>query len=245
MNQIPVFAHRGASAYRLENTIEAFEEALKKGSDGIELDVQCTKDGVLVIYHDLSLYRLTGKKLLINEIDSEKVFQFRLGKHFFQRKLCHYHIPSFLNVVEWANEKQIPLNIELKESLLTNLKPLIHTLKKIKLPKGSHFSSFHSKLLKIAKLHLPETETAFIVTKKFNWESLSNLQFSDSIHANKKYYKEKYLNYIEKANIGIRFYNINGSESFLQNPHQNVIGWITDYPDRIKQIQKKTFKQME
>lgn len=245
MNQIPVFAHRGASAYRLENTLEAFEEAIKKGSDGIELDVQCTKDGVLVIYHDLNLYRLTGKKLLINEIDSEKVLQLRIGKHFIQRKLCHYRIPTFLNIVDWANEKQIPLNIELKESLLTNLQALIQHLKKINLPKGSHFSSFHSKLLKITKLQMPEIETAFIVTKKFNWEAIKDYQFIDSLHANKKYYKEKYLNYVEKANIGIRFYNINGSESFLQNPHQNVIGWITDYPDRIKRIQKKTFKQME
>ena len=55
----------------------------------------------------------------------------------------------------------------------------------------------------------------------------------------------KDLNKIEKADIGIRYYNINGSESFLLNPHKNVKGWITDYPDKIKQIQKKTFKQME
>lgn len=245
MNEIPVFAHRGASAFQLENTIQAFEEAVKKGTDGIELDVQCTKDDVLVVYHDLNLYRLTGKRRLINETYSESVFQYRLGKNFFHRKFSRYHIPSFLHIVDWANEKQIPLNIELKESLLSNIQPLIHILKYITLPKGSHFSSFHEKLLKVVKVQKPEYETALIITKNFDWDRLEKNYIFDAIHANKKYYKEEYLNKIEKANMGIRYYNINGSESFLHNPHKNVKGWITDYPDKIKQIQKKTFKQME
>lgn len=245
MKFIPVFAHRGASGYRLENTIQAFNEAIKKGADGVELDVQCTKDGVLVVYHDLNLYRLTGEKKFINKTDSHHIFQYRLGKHFFQRKFCHYHIPSLQHILQWANKNEIPLNIELKESLLTNIKPLLHLLKNSQLPKGSHFSSFHQKLLKIVKLQNREAETALIVTKNFNWENVGENRFFDVIHANKKYYKDKYLTYLEKAKLDIRFYNINGSEPFLQNPHPNVIGWITDYPDRIKNIQKKTFKQKE
>ena len=40
-----IFAHRGASAYAPENTMEAFELAAKQGADGIELDVHVTKDG--------------------------------------------------------------------------------------------------------------------------------------------------------------------------------------------------------
>ena len=42
-----IFAHRGASAYAPENTMEAFELAAKQGADGIELDVHVTKHGVL------------------------------------------------------------------------------------------------------------------------------------------------------------------------------------------------------
>ena len=40
-----IFAHRGASAYAPENTLPAFELAERQGADGIELDVQLTKDG--------------------------------------------------------------------------------------------------------------------------------------------------------------------------------------------------------
>lgn len=50
-----VFAHRGASAYAVDNTIESFKLAQEMGADGVELDVRKTKDGVLVCVHDAVL----------------------------------------------------------------------------------------------------------------------------------------------------------------------------------------------
>lgn len=55
-----IIAHRGASAERPENTLAAFRRAVALEADGIELDVQCTRDGVPVVFHDTSLRRLTG-----------------------------------------------------------------------------------------------------------------------------------------------------------------------------------------
>lgn len=49
---IGVFGHRGASGYRPENTLEAFELAFAQGADAIECDLVPTKDGELVIRHD-------------------------------------------------------------------------------------------------------------------------------------------------------------------------------------------------
>lgn len=56
-----IVAHRGASATAPENTLAAFQEAIAQKADGIELDVQLTRDGVPVVFHDDSLRRLTGK----------------------------------------------------------------------------------------------------------------------------------------------------------------------------------------
>ena len=47
-----VFGHRGASGYRPENTIEAFELAISQGADGVECDLVPTKDGELIIRHE-------------------------------------------------------------------------------------------------------------------------------------------------------------------------------------------------
>ena len=52
-----IFGHRGASAYAPENTLPAFELAERLGADGIELDVQMTRDGECVVIHDERIER--------------------------------------------------------------------------------------------------------------------------------------------------------------------------------------------
>ncbi len=68
-----VIAHRGASAYALENTIEAFRLAVEMGADGVELDVHGTRDGELVVHHD---DRIQDSK--ISDTDLEVLLQLRL-----------------------------------------------------------------------------------------------------------------------------------------------------------------------
>ena len=62
MSKTKIFAHRGASGYAPENTLEAFTLAITQGADGIELDVQLTKDGIPVVIHDETIDRVTEKK---------------------------------------------------------------------------------------------------------------------------------------------------------------------------------------
>jgi len=56
-----VIAHRGASAFEQENTLKAFDSAFKLGASWLETDVQRSKDGTLVLYHDYILKN--GKKI--------------------------------------------------------------------------------------------------------------------------------------------------------------------------------------
>ena len=60
MERTLVWGHRGASGYAPENTMTAFEKAVELGADGIELDVQLTKDGELVVIHDETIDRVSG-----------------------------------------------------------------------------------------------------------------------------------------------------------------------------------------
>ena len=57
-----VIAHRGASADERENTLPAFERAIVVGADFVELDVQVSADGALLVFHDVDLDRLTPLK---------------------------------------------------------------------------------------------------------------------------------------------------------------------------------------
>ena len=64
-----IIAHRGASAYAPENTLNSFEKAIEMGAMVIETDVHQTKDSVVVIMHGLSVDRTTFRKGLIKEMD--------------------------------------------------------------------------------------------------------------------------------------------------------------------------------
>jgi glycerophosphoryl diester phosphodiesterase len=61
------YAHRGASEYAPENTLLSFYTGIFMRANGIETDVQMTKDGVAVLFHDDTLLRVTGEKGKISD----------------------------------------------------------------------------------------------------------------------------------------------------------------------------------
>ena len=71
------FAHRGFSGKYPENTILAFQKAIEVGADGIELDVQLTKDGEVVIIHDETIDRTTDGKGYVVDYTYEELSKFR------------------------------------------------------------------------------------------------------------------------------------------------------------------------
>ena len=71
-----VWAHRGASAYAPENTLEAFELAIKQDADGIELDVQLTKDKKLVVIHDETIDRTCDGSGYVKDFTLEELKRF-------------------------------------------------------------------------------------------------------------------------------------------------------------------------
>ncbi len=68
-----IFGHRGARYSAPENSIPSFENALKFGADGVELDVHLTKDGKLVVIHDSTLKRINGSNMLIRDLTFEDI----------------------------------------------------------------------------------------------------------------------------------------------------------------------------
>ena len=67
-----VFAHRGASGYRPENTLEAFELGIALGADGIEFDIVSTKDSQLIIRHENVLSQTTNIREVVEFKDIQR-----------------------------------------------------------------------------------------------------------------------------------------------------------------------------
>lgn len=65
---VEIIAHRGANREARENTLPAFERALEIGVQGIELDIQCTKDGFPVVHHDPEIAEASGRRTPISDL---------------------------------------------------------------------------------------------------------------------------------------------------------------------------------
>jgi len=74
-----IYAHRGASSEVLENTASAFNRAVEYSIDGIETDVQLTKDGVAVLWHDRYLQKLGFQDLRVGDVEADWLQQIDLA----------------------------------------------------------------------------------------------------------------------------------------------------------------------
>lgn len=114
---IRVFAHRGFSGSYPENTMLAFKQALANGAGGIELDVQLTKDGEVIILHDEKLDRTTTGTGLVSEHSLEDLRQ--LDASYTYRGMVGFNpIPTLREYFEQVKQEDIITNIELKTGIL-------------------------------------------------------------------------------------------------------------------------------
>lgn len=104
-----IWAHRGASGLAPENTMPAFELAARLGADGVELDVQRSRDGVLVVCHDETVDRTsdgTGTVAGLTLADLRRL-DFGAGTT----------IPTLAEVLDLAADTGLRVNVELKNTL--------------------------------------------------------------------------------------------------------------------------------
>ena len=115
MNQhrTQVWAHRGASGYAPENTMEAYILAHQYGADGIELDVQLSRDGEIVVIHDEKINRTSNGRGYVRNYTLKQLKEFNYNK----TRPEHFRadIPTLREVLEYLQDKpEMMLNIELK-----------------------------------------------------------------------------------------------------------------------------------
>ena len=111
-----IFGHRGASGYAPENTVDAFQLAADMGADGVELDVQMTRDGELVVAHDEIIDRVSDGTGLIADLTLQELRKFRFNRT--HPEYAEARIPTLGEVFELLRPTGLDINIELKNSLI-------------------------------------------------------------------------------------------------------------------------------
>ena len=111
-----VWAHRGASGYAPENTLPAFALAVEQEADGIELDVQLTKDGEIVVIHDETLDRTTSGQGWVKDQTWKEIK--RLDASGGQTGFASATVPTLADVFDLIADTTLTVNIEIKDSLI-------------------------------------------------------------------------------------------------------------------------------
>lgn len=161
-----IFAHRGFSGYYPENTMLAFQKTAEESlADGIELDIQMTKDGELVIMHDETLDRTTNGSGYLKDYTLEELKTLSVGvnvKGFFPRQT----IPTLREYFTWLKTTKLITNIELKTSVFEYKgieKKLIAMVHEFGLEEQIWYSSFnHYTIAKVKEL-MPEAKCGLLM----------------------------------------------------------------------------------
>ena len=163
-NKIILAAHRGDRKCCPENTMPAFEGALRFGADMIETDVRMTKDGELILIHDRSLARTTGFSGFTNEMTLAQIRELDAGG-WFSEKFSGVQIPTVEEFVSLIKDSDIHINWELKDyprdvgdelSFLAADK-LISIIKKYGLEARSMINSFSDRVLEYVRRKYGDT----------------------------------------------------------------------------------------
>ena len=233
--KMKVIAHRGYSGRYPENTMLAFKKAVEVGCDGIELDIQLTKDGVVVIIHDEKIDRTTDGAGFVNDYTYEELRRFNAAKNF-PGVTDFQYIPTFDEYCAWVSATDITTNIEIKtghiyyEDIEKKMLDIIHSHG---LDEKVMFSSFnHMSLVKVKEL-MPKGECGALLSER----GIGNAGYYCHTHGFECYHPgyqgltKEQVDGCKKYGIKINVWTVNTMHELEQLYEWGCDGIITNYPE--------------
>jgi len=235
-----IHAHRGYSSKYPENTLIAFEKALEYDADGIECDVQLTKDRVPVIIHDEKINRTSNGKGYVKDYTYEVLLHFDFAHHKpgDYGKLPIITLRELLLLIQ-DSKKYITLNIELKNDLFNyeGMEEIIlDEVKAFENEMAIIYSSFNHNSMKLIRELKPDAQTAALVDNERPdlVPYLKTLKV-DGIHPSILILDEEIIAELIANNIYVNVYTINDAALAQRLADNKVAGVFTDYCKEMKE----------
>ena len=247
-----VFAHRGASAYAPENTLEAFDLAARMGADGVELDVHMTRDGELVVIHDEEVARVSNGIGLVCAMSLSDLKKLRFNRTHPEFKSAT--IPTPREVYELLKPTGLHINTELKTSRIRYEhieEKCVRLADEMGMTDRVLYSSFNQLSLTLLKMMQPRARVGLLRTPigKINdrkiidpWD-LAHLLNIDAIHP----HFSELLMYREadKAHakgMQVNVWTVNNEADIRKSFEAGADMLIGDYPDRMLKVRTEMAK---
>lgn len=234
-----ITAHRGLSAKAPENTLYAFSDAIDAGADLIELDVQQTKDGVLVVLHDQNLRRTTGVKKNIWDVTYDEIRDLDAGS-WFDPAYANARIPTLEETLQFVDGR-IRLNIEIKPTehtsptLEQDVADLITTYG---YTDNCWVTSFSYGSLKRIKEANPEIRTGYIMSVAYG--QFYSLKYADAFSLNKVFVTSQVVNSAHQAGKQVFAWTVNSVSEVRSLCNLHVDSIITDDPVMVQDVVSRT-----
>lgn len=237
-NEIEVIAHRGASAYKLENSLSAFKYAFELGADAIELDIWMTKDRKIVIAHDRNTKRIANKDLIIPESSYDEIRSLKLNNN--------EQIPTLeevLSIVPPGKKVYIEIKCAFENGEAGNIFPeIIDVLNSSGRVNDCSFISFNHEALIKSRVEMPDVPTYFLSAEKNHLNNIIDIVKTNSFTGLDIHYPvlESNSSIFKEEKMSLIVWTVNSDEEIkrmLNNPLVRAI--TTDKPDRVLKLMKK------
>ena len=234
-----VWAHRGASGYAPENTLDAFRKAVEMGADGIELDVQMTKDGELVVIHDETIDRTSDGKGWVKDYTLEELRAFNYNRT--KPEYKHADIPTMREVFELLKPTGLFINIEIKTGVVFYEKieeKILALAKEMGMEDRVCYSSFnHYTVTRIHALK-PDAEVGFLYADgPIDMPSYGVKHGVNALHP--ALYNLQYDGFVKECKekgLKLNVWTVNERPYMEMCCQYGVDAIITNYPDIAKEV---------
>jgi len=237
-----VWAHRGASGwdrqYAPENTMPAFRKAVEMGADGIEFDVQMTKDGELVICHDERIDRTARGHGYIKDFTLVELKKIDFGKPHVEYGFVE--IPTLEEVLSFSQAFNIKLNIELKTGNIYYDKleeKTVDMVSNFGMEDRVIYSSFNHYSLEKLRKYAPKVNIGMLMSDDYVRIPLDTDRLGASaVHPPVGVITRDYVEQCHKHNIKVHTWTVDNPLLMERVVKMGVDAFITDCPDTGRHI---------
>ncbi|MBB6452562.1 glycerophosphoryl diester phosphodiesterase [Salirhabdus euzebyi] len=240
-NKTLIFAHRGSAGTYPENTMAAFSAAFNEGVDGIELDVQLTKDDIPVIIHDEMVDRTTNGSGWVKDFTYQELESLDAGS-WFDPSFEGASIPTLEQFFDFYSQTSLVINVELKSGVVRYPgieKIVLELINKYKIRDRVIVSSFnHYSLVEMKQLD-PEIETAILFMEGLYepWNYAKGIG-AEGLHCYLPVAVPELLVGAAKAGMPVRPFVVNEEQHITNLIKAGCDAIMTDWPERAIQIRE-------
>lgn len=229
-----ITAHRGDSSHAPENSIEAFDMALTNHADVLELDVQLTKDDVVVVVHDFNLRRLTGVNKNVWDLTYEELLDLDIS-HSMKEDHSKTSIPTLEEILN-IYKGEADLNIELKPNAHTEglEKKVVSLIEETDYIEHCVVASRNIESIKKIKSLNEEIKTIYLLPLAIG--NYAEMTYADGLSVKSSFITQKLVNHVHDNGKVIYAWTVNSDNDMERMFSLGVDSLITDKPLKATEV---------